>query len=468
MAGMGIDGLASGLDTTALISQLMQVEVMPQTLLKTSQKNTTSLVTALQSLNTKVASLAEAATTATKPASWDAYTATSSSASTTAKASATAQPGSVSFTVDQVASTQITVTGEVKDDGSLVTSVPPALTIKKHDGTLVTVSPTTGSLSDIAKAINESPTAGVKATVVRVSEGSDGVAPTYRLQLTGSATGTDGAFEVYDGSYATAAELPASTERLDATQVRASQDATITLWKGVVGLAQSYSQSSNTFSGLMTGVDVTVTKATAEGDDPTTITVARDDAAVKKLASGLVGALGVVFSDITSRTSSTTTTSSDGRAVVTGGLFSGDSAVRSLQQRLQSAASYPVDGTSPSEVGIVVGRDGTFTFDEAKFSAALAADPAKTQRVVAGLAERVAEVATGASDKIDGSLTKKITNQEGMVKTLGDQISDWDRRLEIRRTSLQRTYSALEVTMSNMQSKSSWLASQLSSLPTYS
>ncbi|MBI9114565.1 flagellar filament capping protein FliD [Sanguibacter suaedae] len=464
MAGMGIDGLASGLDTTALISQLMQVEAMPQTLLKASQTKTTSIVAALQSLNTKVASLAEAATKATKPASWDAYTAASSSVATTAKASATAQPGSVSFTVDQVASTQITVTGEVKDDGSLVTSVPPALTIKKHDGTLVSVKPTTGSLSDIAKAINDSPTAGVKASVVRVSGGAE---PTYRLQLTGTETGTTGSFEVYAGSYATAADLPAGG-RLDATQVRASQDAKITLWKGVPNLEKSFAQASNTFSGLMTGVDVTVTKVTAEGEDPTTITVARDDAAVKKLASSIVGTLGVVFSDIASRTATTTTTGTDGRTVVTGGLLSGDSAVRSLQQRLQTAASYPVDGSSPSEVGIVIGRDGTFTFDEAKFTAALAADPAKTQKIVSGIAKNVAEVATQASDKVDGSLTKKITNSEGTVKTLGDQISDWDRRLEIRRTSLQRTYSALEVAMSSMQSKSSWLASQLSSLPSYS
>ena len=68
MASMGIDGMISGLNTTDLINQLMQAEAIPQTLLKTKQTNTTTLVTALQALNTKVSSLADAATTAAEAA----------------------------------------------------------------------------------------------------------------------------------------------------------------------------------------------------------------------------------------------------------------------------------------------------------------------------------------------------------------------------------------------------------------
>ena len=49
-----------------------------------------------------------------------------------------------------------------------------------------------------------------------------------------------------------------------------------------------------------------------------------------------------------------------------GGLFTGDSAVRTLQQQISEAASYPVDGVSPSTVGITIAKDGTFSFDDAK------------------------------------------------------------------------------------------------------
>ncbi|KGM12303.1 acyl-CoA desaturase [Cellulomonas carbonis T26] len=459
---MGIDGLVSGLDTTSLINQLMQVEAMPQTMLKQKSSSTQSLVTALQGLNTKVASLAEAATKAAKPASWDLYKGTSTATSVAVKAGATAQPGSVTFSVDTVAASQISLTAAVPDDGTLL-DVPPAVTIRKGDGTFVTIEPTTGSLSDIAKAINASADAGVRASVVQVSSG-DGTNPaTYRLQLTGVSTGTTNAFSVYKGTVDQAAVDGGTATRLDGDLVRAASSAQVTLWKGTSAETQ-FTSASNTFTGLMTGVDVTVSKVTAVGEDPATVTVARDEDGLKKLASGLVGAVGVVFSEITSRTTTTTKTNPDGTTSVTGGLFSGDSMVRGMRQQLTEAVSYPVDGKSPSTIGIVLGRDGTVTFDEAKFTEALAADPAGVQSMMTQLADRVGTVATGISDKVDGSLTRKITGQEQLVKDYGTQIEDWDRRLELRKASLQKTYSSLEVTLSKMQSQSNWLAGQLAGL----
>lgn len=457
MGLLAIDGLASGLQTTDLINQLMQVEAMPQALLKSKQSSTQSLISGLQGLNTRVVSLGTAAAKAADAASWDAWKATSSTTSATATTGTTAQPGSVTFSVDKVATTQMSLSAATPDDGSLVPTIPPAVTISKADGSLVTVQPTTGSLNDIAKAVNDAADAGIKATVVRVSGGPN---PEYRLQFTGTATGSDGTFEVYAGT-------DASGTRIDTDQVRAAENATVTLWKGT-GYEQSYTQASNTFTGLMTGVDVTVSKTTGPTDDPVTITVARDDAALTKLASDMVGSLGVVLMEIASRTATTTKTNTDGTTTVTGGLFTGDSAVRGIHQKLTSAVAMPVDGFSPSEVGIVIGKDGTFTFDAEKFGAALAADPAKVQSMMTQIAERVSAAATAISDPYEGSLSLKIKGQESMVKDMGTQIESWDRRLELRRAGLERTYSALEVTLSNLQSQGNWLAGQLAGLPSYS
>ncbi|HEY3409658.1 MAG TPA: flagellar filament capping protein FliD, partial [Propionicimonas sp.] len=456
-------GLVSGLDTTALIKQLMTAEAAPQTLLKQKSAATQTFLTALQGLNTRVASLAEAATTAAKATSWQAWSATSSSATAaTATASGAAQPASLTFSVDQVAKPQVSLTAAVADDKSLVPTVPPAVTIKKADGTLLTVSPTTGSLSDIAKAVNDAADAGVKATVVRVSNGA---VPEYRIQFTGTVTGSAGTFSVYAGT--SAAVTAGTANRIDGSSVQAAQDASVTLWKGSPQ-AQTFTQSSNTFTGLMTGVDVTVAKVTAAGDDPVTVTVGRDNAALAKLASGMVGALGVISSEIASRSATTTTTNSDGTTSVTGGIYSGDSAVRSIDQQLLTAMSMPVNGLSPSTAGIMLAKDGTFTFDEAKFTAALAADPAGVQTMVTTIADRVAKSATAISDKYTGTLTLKITGQQGLVKDYGNQIDSWDRRLELRQASLQATYSALEVTLSGLKAQSSWLAGQISSLPSSS
>lgn len=455
MPTLGIDGMVSGLDTTSLINQLMQVEAMPQTLLKTKQTTTESFVGALRGLNTRIVSLGTTAGEAAKAESWQAVKASSTATATaSATVSAGAQPGSVTFTVDKVATARVAVSAEVRDDGTLGSG---PITVAKGDGTFVTVEPASNKLADIAKAINDSGTAGVKATVVRVS---DGATPTYRLQLTATETGSAGTFALHLGRQADVS--PAT--RLDVTQVRAAEDAQVTLWKGVVGLEKQVTQSSNTFKGLMTGVDVTIAKVTKADEEPVTISVSRDDAALKKLASGLVGALGVVLSEIASQTKTTTTTT-DGKTTVVGGRLTGDSAVRQITQQLTDAVAYPVDGVAPSTLGIVLGKDGSFTFDEAKFSAALAADPAKVQKVVSGLAARVAEKATAISDPYEGSLSQKVKGQESLVKDIGSQIENWDRRLEVRRASLQRTYSALEVSLSNLQSQSSWLAGQLATLP---
>ena len=457
MAGMGIDGLVSGLDTTALITQLMQVEAIPQSLLKAKVSTTQAFISALQGLNSRVASLADSAKNAAKPASWDAVTATSSSKSATATTSAGAQSSSLSFTVDKLASAQTSVSGNVGSlEDLLGRPLPSSVTIVSGAGT--TAKATVVDLAEVtdlagfAEKVNSSG-AGVTASVVKVS------ATESRLQLTAQGTGEDAAFDLHVGTVAADAASTSALVKRSAAIVAAS-DAQITLWGN-----QPVKSATNTFSGVLTGVDITVV---AVDPQPTTVTVSRDDEAVKKLASDLIGALGVVLAEIKSRTATTTTTAADGGTVITAGVLGGDSATRALSQAVVNAASYPVDGMSPSEVGIIIERDGTFTFNEEKFAAAMAADPAKVQRIVSGIAERVSEVATKASDKIDGSLTRKIQDQESFGKGLSSQVEAWDRRLAVRKESLQRTYSALEVTLSGLNAQSSWLAGQISSLPSWS
>jgi len=125
--------------------------------------------------------------------------------------------------------------------------------------------------------------------------------------------------------------------------------------------------------------------------------------------------------------------------------------------------SAPVDGKSPSTIGIVITKDGTFTFDPEVFQKALATDPKATQAMLSGVAANVGAAATAASDKYDGSVTTSITGQQAVAKDLTTQIDSWTDRLAMRRASLQTLYSSLETSLSKLQSQSSWLASQLAS-----
>ena len=169
MASLGIDGLSSGLDTTAIISSLMQIEAAPQTLLKSKRAASQDIVSALQAINTKLRSLSESAAKASAASNWSSHSATSSSTAATATASSGAAAATLTFSVDAVATAQMSLSDLIPEGGSLV-SDPPTLTLRSADGTVTTVSPASGSPADVAKAVNNAG-AGVTATVVRVPSG---------------------------------------------------------------------------------------------------------------------------------------------------------------------------------------------------------------------------------------------------------------------------------------------------------
>jgi flagellar hook-associated protein 2 len=125
---------------------------------------------------------------------------------------------------------------------------------------------------------------------------------------------------------------------------------------------------------------------------------------------------------------------------------------------------------SLAELGIETDRSGKLVFDKAEFEAAYEADPTgvaeRFTTAETGFAARVQEVAETASDKVDGTITAAITGRNEAIERLNDSIEAWDMRLELKRTTLTRQFTALETALSRMNSQSSWLAGQISSLPT--
>ena len=433
--GLSIDGLISGQDTTTLINNLIAVEAIPQTLLKGKVSAAQNYTTAVQGLNTQVAALNDAATKAAKPASYDLYTATSSSSQVTATTSTGAAAGVLDITVGRLAQNQVTVTGPL-------TAWPDAtLTLTDAAGKATVLTPASTSLDDVVSAVNA---AGLGITATKVAVGADG----FRVQFSSAAPGAAASFTLTGGTVPT-------------TQVKAAQDAQVTLWAGTTA-EQTITSGSNTFTNLLPGLDVTVQ---AVSTTPVTLTVTRDDAAISKIAGGLVSSLNDIFAVITNRSAVSTTTDSTGKSVTTAGLFAGDGTIRTVNQNLLTAASMPVDGRSPSEIGISITKSGTLEFDAEKFAAALAKDPAGVMKTVQEISGRVASAAATASDKYDGTLTATITSQQSQVRTMGLEISDWDLRLTAKRTSLERVYTAMESRLGELKTQSSWLTSQINSLP---
>jgi flagellar hook-associated protein 2 len=132
-----------------------------------------------------------------------------------------------------------------------------------------------------------------------------------------------------------------------------------------------------------------------------------------------------------------------------------------------SAIGTPSNGRSPSELGIVIQRDGTFTFDEAKFTAALAADPSGTQATLQEIAGRVATAAREASAPASGSLTQLIAGRQSVVNDLSTRIGGWDLRLADRQTALFAIYNSMDVALGTLKSQQAWLTSQIAGLPSF-
>lgn len=445
MAG-SISGLSSGMDTATIIDQLMQLEAIPQSRLKTQQSAEKAVIAALRALNTDTSLLAGKADALAKPATWQSMKATSSNNLFTVSTTASALATKLTLTVVRpaVAHQQTYATAAALDS--------PVLT--STDGTFdLTVGGTTknltsdGTLGGVVKAINDAK-AGVTATPVRTADGA------YRLQITADQVGSASAFDVTN----------LDTTKLGAATVRAGVGAQVDVG-GI--LAES---STNVFTDLVPGVTVTLADGVVAGATPTTgtITVAQDTSSVKSSVSALVDQLNKLLTSIDDQTAGKTATTS-------AGVLAGDSTARSLRSALLNTV-FGSGTTSMSSLGIQTDRYGKLVFDGAAFDKAYAADPSgvaakfTTGATTAdnGWAARVAAVAKAASDSTKGSITSAIAGRNTTIERLTKSISDWDDRLEMRRSTLERTYTALETALNGLQSQGNWLAGQIASLPSYS
>ncbi|GLJ80209.1 flagellar filament capping protein FliD [Microbacterium imperiale] len=451
---ISIGGLASELDTQKIIDALMNVERIPRTLLSAKSDDRKAVIAQLQSLNTSLQALATTAKDAAGPTALLQRTATSSDEAVRIRATDGAPVLQTDVIVDRIATAHSIVTGSF----TAATDDPLVFTVVRPGGEPVEVRPASGKAADIAQALTAAG-AGVTASAVSAGVDAEGRAQ-WRLQVTATETGAAAAFQVFRGDAAAVAAGTASdlaTEPGGAT-VTAGADAQVRLWAGTAA-EQTVTSASNTFTQLFAGVEVTVSRATTT---PATLSVAADTTKSTAAAKAFVGAVGTLLAGI-ARGSTATAASAPGEQTRLG-VFTGDSTVRSLNQAMTAAVQLPIDGVSPATAGISVDRRGVVTLDEKAFTAALAADPVAVQRMFAGVAERVQDVAERYSDKYDGLLTSRITGQESEVRMLGEQLSRWDLRLEQRRATLERTYASMETMLSRLQSQSSYLESQLSGL----
>jgi flagellar hook-associated protein 2 len=434
MASLSVDGMVSGLDTTALITQLVSAEGATKDRLTTRMGQTQTAAAAYRSINTKVDALRTAAEDLAKATTWTAAKATSSSSAVTVATTGTPQTGQLSFTVESLA----TAHSMLSDDRWLTTDTGfgAAQVTFTTGGTTTSVNVGgTGTLSDAVKAINAS-NAGVTAAAVQLENGQ------YALMVTAKKTGLANKFSI--GGTGTFTDLVTAT------------DAKVRLGGPT---SPAVTSSTNTFAGLMPGGAITVS---ATSSTPVTINVVADPDAVAAKMQTFVDAANAALAEIKKNTNSTSTSAP----------LKGDLTLSQLTSNILDSISKAVGLDSAGIAGVELKRDGTVKFTKSTFLTSLQSDPDRTQRLFAGgtnpavegIGSRIQAVATKATDTAKGSLTLLANGKDALAKDFEKQIDDWDIRLAARKVTLTRQFTAMETALSSLKSQSSWLAGQLSSL----
>jgi flagellar hook-associated protein 2 len=228
-----------------------------------------------------------------------------------------------------------------------------------------------------------------------------------------------------------------------------SDTATITYTKN--DALQTVTSSSNTFTGLADFPGMTITVSAAH-EDPVTLTPSATTvtaasvmtSAVSSLVTKLNNSLALITSQISAS-----------------GALDTDYTPRDISQRLLNTSWDDNTLTSLANAGIELTRVGTFTYNEATLTTALAGDSAALIiGEVAAFAARVDNVTTSATS-VTGTITREINTRQSRVSDLSTAITDLAAYLTRREESLTVYYSQLNATIQALQNQQSYLKTQL-------
>jgi flagellar hook-associated protein 2 len=449
---------STNLDVNGLVSQLMAVEKQPLTKLQAKVQALSSNLSLYGTIKGEVAALGSAADALNDPVTNVSYAASLSDSKVGAVAgSSSAVPGQYSVTVDRLASAQTLVSPQ-QTNASVAIDVnqPSTLTFSLRSGLQFDVDVGGLSLNGMRDAINSAGAAfGVRASVVTDAGGS-------RLVLRNANTGVDNAItDISGGSGLYAAFNFNGTDTYSPTgtaigQSVAASDAQISV-DGV-----TLTSSTNVFATAIEGVTFS---ATAVSASPVTLSVTRDDAALAAKVQTFVDAYNTVITKNAAR-------------YAKGGALASDATLLSLTSRLgvlvgqqSSAGVAGLQYLSDLGVSVSPNKDGTLTFNSAKFKQSLSSNPTVAINLLNG-------TATGASlfkplsdftktyDQFDGVIQSRRDGITAQQSRLNNDIDRLNRRLTQIETRYRAQFAALDALMGKMQQTSTALTNSLTSLKT--
>ncbi|HET7269321.1 MAG TPA: flagellar filament capping protein FliD, partial [Oleiagrimonas sp.] len=439
-------GIGSGLDVNTLVSKLVDAERQPaQAQIDNQRAYVTNQTSAIGSLKSLLAALQSSLSSLADGSAFTKYTATSSDTDLfTATAGANAMPGRYQIEVLQTAAAQKLTSAAYADDAAVGTGT---LTLSVGGESIaIDIDSGNNTLSGIRDAINgASGNPGVGATIVHATDGD-------HLVLTSTATGVANAFSISasggDGGL-NALRWDASTNTGNLTLQNAATDAQV----NIDGFTST--SPDNVVDGAIDGVTLNI--ASAEPGQTETLTVGRDATSTQNLVQAFVNAYNNFV-----RGAGQLASYDPGSK--TAGPLLGDASLLGIRSQLSSVLA-DVAGSNVSglrtlgDIGVNLQADGTLQLDVNELDDALGSQPAQVANLFGG--------DQGYAGKLDSLLDGYLGTgglldiRSDSLDERGKQLDQQQARLDARMQSVQDRYlkqfTALDVTMSQMNQTSSFL-----------
>ncbi len=447
MGSITFGGLATGLDTGALVESLMAVEREPLTVIEADKTWLNGRLEAYQQFNTKLtgfANLVQDLNSRDEIQSREVKLSSESYFSATASSDASLS----NYQVEVVALAQVqkdvtqgyaSKTSSEFGTGSLSLAVGEAAAVN------IDITAENNSLTGIMEAINEADI-GVTAAII-----NDGTENPYRLVLTGENVATDFTFDA-SGLTGGTSEVPVSITTQPAQEAHIRVD-NIDIYA-----------RSNTLTEAIP--DVTLKLLQAEEGENTSVEISQDSSIVKTLIEDFVSGYNEVVSFITGQS----VTEDDDTA----GILLGDSGLNNIKRRLQSMLGETISTsgnlTCLSQLGLETERDGTLTINETTLSSAVTNNLEDIEKLlvgegkVDGIATRLQDYLKGMTSSTQGFLAGQRENIESNIGRIDDRIAQMELRLDKREQTLINQFTSLELLVSQMNSTSDYMTKQLDSI----
>jgi flagellar hook-associated protein 2 len=448
---IAVDGIVSGLDTSAIIDSLVAVYSVPKEGLEDQVEEYEDKQEALTNLMSRLDDLTAALETLSEPSSFNAYTASSSDETTVlAEATGEAIAGAYTVEVSQLATSELEVSDQGFDSYTAADTIAYGdytITYGDNDPVTITLDSSETSLQDLVNAVNEQ-VDGVTAYIV--NNGSD--TNPYHMVLVGEDTGADNTI-----SFAATAPLGAGTVPTF-TETQAAQDASFTI-NGI-----SIESDSNTVTDAVPGLQLTLTQETSS---PITVAVTQDTDTMLENVQTFIDAYNEVIDYID--TQSVYNSDEGIRAPLVG-----ESSVQRVASGLASAIadSYSSGTTlnALSLMGISSDGSGNLELDEDQFLAALAeygddVEAMFTEEGGFGIALLGSTTTSGLIDVYvdseSGTLQSRYDSLDSRIDDLEDQIEAYEDRIERYEDRLRASYEAMEVTLGVLEATTAYLEALL-------